>query len=56
MVAFTDSEVLVGEAAFSQMPKNVANTVTGLKWMFGQKRSQLEPHVKAMLGERDRKL
>lgn len=51
MVAFTDSEVLVGEAALSQMPKNVANTVTGFKWMVGQKHAQLEPHIKAMLGE-----
>ncbi|CAM9505286.1 unnamed protein product, partial [Hapterophycus canaliculatus] len=49
MVAFTDSEVLVGEAALSQMPKNVANTVTGFKWMVGQKHAQLEPHIKAML-------
>lgn len=51
MVAFTDSEVLVGEAALSQMPKNVANTVTGFKWMVGQKHAQLEPHIKAMLGK-----
>lgn len=51
MVAFTDSEVLVGEAALSQMPKNVANTITGFKWMVGQKHAQLEPHVKTMLGE-----
>lgn len=51
MVAFTDSEVLVGEAALSQMPKNVANTVTGFKWMVGQNHDQMEPHIKAMLGE-----
>ncbi len=51
MVAFTDSEVLVGEAALSQMPKNVANTITGFKWMVGQSHAQLEPHVKSMLGE-----
>ncbi|CAM9895072.1 unnamed protein product [Ectocarpus sp. 12 AP-2014] len=49
MVAFTDSEVLVGEAALSQMPKNVANTVTGFKWMVGQNHDQMEPHIKAML-------
>ena len=51
MVAFTESEVLVGEAALSQMPKNVANTVTGFKWMVGQSHAQLEPHIKTMLGE-----
>lgn len=51
MVAFTDTEVLVGEAALSQMPKNVKNTVTGFKWMVGQSHAQLEPHIKAMLGE-----
>lgn len=51
MVAFTESEVLVGEAALSQMPKNVANTITGFKWMVGQNHAQLEPHIKAMLGE-----
>lgn len=51
MVAFTDSEVLVGEAALSQMPKNVANTVTGFKWMVGRRHEHLEPHVKMMLGE-----
>lgn len=51
MVAFTDSEVLVGEAALSQMPKNVANTITGFKWMVGQNHAQMEPHIKAMLGE-----
>eukprot|EP00903_Cladosiphon_okamuranus_P007265 g7044.t1 len=49
MVAFTDSEVLVGEAALSQMPKNVANTITGFKWMVGQIHAQMEPHIKAML-------
>ena len=51
MVAFTDSEVLVGEAALSQMPKNVTNTITGFKWMVGQNHAQMEPHIKAMLGE-----
>lgn len=50
MVAFTDSEVLVGEAALSQMAKNVANTVTGFKWMIGRSHADFEPHVKKMLG------
>ncbi|CAN0005826.1 unnamed protein product [Choristocarpus tenellus] len=49
MVAFTDTEVLVGEAALTQMPKNVPNTVFGFKWMIGQSHAQLEPHVKKML-------
>jgi heat shock protein 1/8 len=35
LVAFTDSEVLVGEAALTQMSKNRANTVFGFKWMIG---------------------
>ncbi|CAM9924168.1 unnamed protein product [Discosporangium mesarthrocarpum] len=49
MVAFTDTEVLVGEAALTQMPKNIANTVFGFKWMVGQSQAQLEPHIKRML-------
>lgn len=50
MVAFSDTEVLAGEAALSQMPKNVTNTITGFKSMVGQKHAQLESHIKAMLG------
>lgn len=50
MVAFTDTEVLVGEAALSQVAKNAANTVTGFKWMVGRSHAELEPHVKKMLG------
>jgi heat shock 70kDa protein 1/2/6/8 len=49
MVAFTDEEVLIGEAALTQMPKNQKNTVFGFKWMVGVAHAELEPHVKELL-------
>ncbi|KAG5192006.1 heat shock protein 70 [Tribonema minus] len=49
MVAYTDEEVLVGEAALTQMPKNIKNTVFGFKWMVGVAHAELEPHVVQLL-------
>lgn len=49
MVAFTDEEVLAGEAALTQMAKNQANTIFGFKWMVGVTHAELEPHVVELL-------
>ncbi|CAM9891525.1 unnamed protein product, partial [Chrysoparadoxa australica] len=49
MVAYADKEVLVGEAALTQIGKNQANTVYGFKWMVGVENANLEEHVKELI-------
>ena len=48
-MAYTEDEILHGEAALSQQSKNLANTVYGFKWMIGVDHANLEPHVQELL-------
>eukprot|EP00612_Vaucheria_litorea_P005144 CAMPEP_0171461330 /NCGR_PEP_ID=MMETSP0945-20130129/5822_1 /TAXON_ID=109269 /ORGANISM="Vaucheria litorea, Strain CCMP2940" /LENGTH=537 /DNA_ID=CAMNT_0011987657 /DNA_START=36 /DNA_END=1646 /DNA_ORIENTATION=+ len=49
MIAITDNEILVGESALTQRPKNLKNTIYGFKWMVGVPHADLEPHVQDLL-------